>query len=333
MTKRRKWKDSVKDSVKEIAKYQRGERKPLDTGFSHLNENALGGLLPGDIITIGGLSGHGKTFFLQRIENNLISLNPDADIALLRLNFEMSVQKLVLRRLKLESGLKMTQILLEQPDEARKALFKSIVDKERLDYIDHIEEALTAEEFLEECTAFLEENVEKTNCIITIDHIALIKASSTEKKTAVDRVMEHCINLKKLYHNVTFIILTQLNREIEGRTNRAELQPKMGDIYQSSTMAFASDLIIVVHNPYKLGHKEYMVVNRDDHDYMEEFFVPSNGKKESAYVSFATKTTIFYHYIKVRTPDGEDYREVFGEFFGKKRAIQTTNTKESIDEF
>src|SRR5690606_28123549 len=130
-----------------------------------------------------------------------------------------------------------------------------------------VESPLTSEEFLVEVEDFLKANIAKTNCLITLDHIGL-SAGKDNKKTT-DEIMHHCVMLKKKYTNPTFIILTHLNREIEGRTHPMDLAPRQGDLYQSSTMAQAADGIVVVHNPYKIiGHKPYLNLSVADNPHL-----------------------------------------------------------------
>ena len=318
MSKIKKWNSSVNDAVKEIADYQNGKKKPFNTGVDHLNENLLGGIYLGDIILIAGLPASGKTHLLKTIEDNLFALNPDSNIVLLRFNWEMSVRKLIARRLKNETGLKMTEILLKPP--TNKPLFKSIIDKERNGNIFHEEEPLTPEEFIEEVSDFCKEHADKDGIIITIDHIALAKVKSGEKKSTIDRIVEACLYLKQIYKNVTFIIISQLNRDIRDRTNITELAPKPSDLYASSTMEFGADLIICPHIPKNLGHEKYLSVSKYKYKYLEQYFIQdgSESKREKKYANFETANTIFYHYLKVREPDEQDYRDIFAEHLVKK---------------
>jgi replicative DNA helicase len=317
-SKRKKWKDAVNEAAKKLNQYQLGNLKPLDTGFEHLNENGLGGLYNQDIIVIAGLPGSGKTWFLQRIEKNLQELNPDSKIAFLRMAWEMSTFRLVTRLLKQKTNKLMTDILLKTPSDKDRQIFKGILDQEREQEADHIEEALTPEEFFQEAEEFLKENISKDSCIISIDHIALARAKKGDVKQAVDEIVGHCILLKQRYPNVIFIILSQLNREIEGRTAEKDAAPRMSDLYQSSTFGHGADMIIVVDNPFRRKLHNYMVVAKDAYDYMFDFFVEKDKSLDSKkkWASFETFNTIFYHYLKVRTPDGNTYRDVFAERIG-----------------
>lgn len=318
----KKWRDSVKEAVKEISLYQMGEKKPLITCFDHFNENALGGVMPGDVITIAGLSGHGKTYFLQEVEESILNLNECENVAFLRFNLEMSVQKLFMRSVKQTTKRKMSDILLKQPEGEFREQYKEIYEKHRSRRdLFHIEDPTSPEDFYENCKYFLDtEGMGKDKfCLITLDHIALIEGK--DNKEAIDETIRYINKLKMEYKNVTFIILTQLNRNIENRTNPAELAPRASDIYQSSTMMFVSDIVIVVHNPYLLGHKKYLVLSRDDHDYLEEFFTTEGDSK---WVNLETQGMLYYHYVKLRTPDSEETKTIFGKRIIPKRLNNST---------
>ena len=61
-------KQKTDEAVKSIAQFQSGAIKPISTGFSWLDGHLLGGFLPSTIMTIGGLSNHGKTYLMQKLE-------------------------------------------------------------------------------------------------------------------------------------------------------------------------------------------------------------------------------------------------------------------------
>ena len=58
-------KEKTDEAVRSIAKFQTGEIAPISTGFEWLDKHLLGGFLPSTIMTIGGLSNHGKTNLLR----------------------------------------------------------------------------------------------------------------------------------------------------------------------------------------------------------------------------------------------------------------------------
>jgi replicative DNA helicase len=307
MSKIKQWTDSVNLAVKEIGRFQSGESRPLSCGIPHVDINLVGGLRGKTIFTLAGYTGMGKTYLSQRIINGTIENNPNSKIAVLKMNFEMSVSELILRRLQMETHLSIEEILLSPPSDA--ALFKSIIDKERGSSTVHIEQALTPEEFEKECRIFLDSNTDKDLAIIELDHCSLVQGE--DKKRAVDKMVEICIKLKQEYDNSFFLLLAQLNRSLEGRTLITELAPRLSDVYASSTMGFASTVILIVHQPSRMGIQKYLTLNVEKYHYLSDFFIEGNSDR---WASLDTYKTIFYHYVKNRV--SSEIPDIFAERYG-----------------
>ena len=333
-------KDKIDSAVKKIIRYQKGLDKPILTDLDHFNENCMGGIFAGMIITIAAISGGGKSYFLQRLEESIFNkdLNPDCDdYALLRCNYEMSVFKLLVRRLRRSLKKSMKEVLFQEILDEDQSKFKEITDKERNPNIYYLEEPTEPSVWYDTVKEFLQGHTDKKMVVITIDHIALIRDSGNKKK-AMDDFIEYINTLKKEFSNVSFIILSQLNREIEGRTDVRFLAPQRSDLYNSDTIYQISDVVLVIHNPYKLGRDKYMVVAglSEDEDgnvknskyaYLEEYMLsPENNT-----TNFDTKGVIFYHYLKMREmEDVENVQDIHIERLTvntKKRETPKSNFK------
>ena len=316
--------DLVNVAVKQIIRYQTREDAPIRTRFDHFNINSLGGIFKGNIITIGAISGSGKSYVLQQIEEDMFdkSLNPDCDdYVLLRCNWEMTVFKLLLRKLKRNLKKSVTDILFNSPQGEDLSKFKSVCDSERSNQIFYLEDPCNPNTWYSAVKAFLNENKHKKHVVVTIDHIALVRDVMGGKKAAMDNLIENINMLKKEFVNVSFIILSQLNRDIESRTDIQNLAPKRSDLYNSDTIFHISDIVLVLHNPFKLGHTLYMNIpglavdsegNTLDnryaylHEYME--------KVDNKWTHFMTAGNVFWHYLKVRELE-EGYLDIAVEPF------------------
>jgi replicative DNA helicase len=87
--------EAVDEEVSYLTKLKKGLIKPILTSFNFINETALGGLHPSDIITIGGGTGTGKTALLNIFARSIHSLN--ANVAMLCFNYELASRKMVSR--------------------------------------------------------------------------------------------------------------------------------------------------------------------------------------------------------------------------------------------
>lgn len=307
---------SIKSSIEVVRKafakikgFQSGNERPIVTRYSHLNESLLGGLYPKSVLTIAAISGGGKTTKLQELEEDFFNkdLNPDCDeYVLLRCNWEMGVFKLILRKLKNTLKKKLTEILFNEVKPEDKDTYNNAYKHEASDKVFYMEEPVNPDEWFEACDAFLKEHQDKKKVLITIDHIALVKDAFGNKKKSMDTLVEHMNVLTNRYDNVSFIILSQLNRDIENRKEIPNLAPQRSDLYNTDTLFHISDAVVVLHNPHKLGHIKYMLIPSKKYLYLKKYLT----KPDSARSNFITADDkenpfIFWHYLKIRDIDGD----------------------------
>lgn len=291
-----KSKELVEDAIKELHNYQTGVYKPIRTRYDHLNYNLMGGLYPKEVIVIAGLSGSGKTYLAQLIEEDIFNtaLNPNAsNHRLVRCNWEMSVDSLLLRRLARETRLDIDEIRSRPFEGQCKDIASSIRKQESGANVYYMPEVATAQEFLEAMEEFLSRQEDGVHTVVSIDHVGLTKNTST-KKASIDDLVAAANILKKKYR-VTIIIISQLNRSIEERSdNRTGHHPRSSDIYESSNMFQLSDATIIVHRPELIHIAEnYMKFNPQSYKWLDKYKMQDG-------TGFQTKGLIFYHYIKLR---------------------------------
>lgn len=295
-------KDEIDSALREIARFQKGIIRPIKTRRDHLNDNLLGGLYPNSVISIGGLSGSGKSWNAQEIEEDIFNpfLNPHHDkLRLVRCNFEMIPRDILIRRIIKGTGLDIDELLDHEQNDYINSKIKEIANKERDARIFYYPETATPEVLskdLEDLLKTFKAQDPTIHTVISIDHIALVKAAG-DKKQAVDKFLGYLNILKKNYL-VTFLILSQLNREIKKRSqNPMEHAPRTDDFYQSDEIYQLSDYQIAIHRPEMLGIDQYMAFKDGTglkrYPWLEGFM---SGDKRS----FKTEGLIFWHYLKFR---------------------------------
>lgn len=293
-------KEVIGDALQEIKKYQEGVLRPAKSSFSHFNENTLGGIYPGMIIVIAGVSEMGKTHFIEQLENDFLNptLNPDSnEYILLRCNWEMMVKDLLAKRIKTELKIKFNDILFSTANNEK---INAVARKEKRENIFYHEEATTPDKWYSEIDLFLAEHSKKKHILITLDHLALVMHDDQLKK-AIDKLLTYANILKKKHRNVSFILVSQLNRDIEYRTDVRFLNPVRSDLYASDAIFHIADIIIVKHMPYSLGQEKYMLVRTEDFLHLREYMYTPNN----TYSSFRTKNLVFYHYLKIRKKESD----------------------------
>jgi replicative DNA helicase len=316
-------------SFRDLNKYQKGRSKPIKTGREWLDD-IFGGLLPGDITTIAGASGGGKSFEVQRIKNFVMDIENNeaaADFVWLDYAWEMRFMSNILRDLNKTLGKTKKDILTIEFTEEEKALVKAY-SKNLSDGRYFInEDTITPKQFEKECSEFLELQKDKKAVFISIDHIALGKDETGEKKNTVDSIIEIINRLKKTYPNSYWIVLSQMNRNILGRIKDKDIMamPNRSDIFQSDSMFFISDYLYICHNPYRLGIKQFSRVNEEAYEYLSQHFCEEkNGK-----VSFDTLGKMFYIVLKSRESE-VIFRDIFIEDLGVKNKEKYRDRPEEV---
>jgi replicative DNA helicase len=252
--------------VKYIDNRRKGIVKSLKTRWDKLNNVLGGGFEQNSIITIAGISGSGKSSFVNSLETDLIDLNPESNLIILGFSFEMLSSRQVGRKLsyklkKTTQELYTTNVPLSDKD------FKQVEEEAKIirNYpIFHVDNPGTVDEVKNTILKFIEMYAKDKWLIITFDHALLTKQANNEKeRETLVNLQRMFIEIKKL-GKITIIQLSQLNREIEDKdriTNPALHFPQRRDLAGSDALFQASDLILVLHRPELLGIKVYGINN------------------------------------------------------------------------
>lgn len=304
----KKAKEIVKTAFEKLKRFQSGEDKPFVTSDEKLNDALLGGLFPKSVLVIAAISGGGKTTKLQQLEEDFFNpvLNPNADKhVLLRCNWEMSVFKLTLRKLKMVLKRKLTDILYNPVAEEDKDTYNNIFLQEASDRVFYMEEPTDPDTWFKDCDEFLQKHKKAKMVLITVDHIALVKDTFGGKKRSMDTLIEFMNILTNRYDNVAFIALSQLNREIENRKDVHTLAPQRSDLYNTDTLFHIADVVLVLHNPHKLGHSRYMLVPSKQYvKHLKKYMLkPENDRTNFATADEKGNPYFFAHLLKTRDID------------------------------
>lgn len=278
----------IKEPTWEIVNYiderRRGSTKSLETRWKKFNNQCMGGIEPNTIYTVAGVSGSGKSSFVNSLETDLFDLNPEEDFVVLSFNFEMMASKQVGRKLsyKLE---KTTQELYSGYTDFKlnDAIYWNVLKeaKKIQNYpVYYVDTPGSVQQIRETILQFSKETFVKDKwLIIILDHTLLTrnKTGANERET-LSQLQYMFMEIKK-YNRNTIIQLSQMNREIEAneRISIPTLQfPIRRDIFGGDSVFQASDYLLVLHRPEILGITKYGPKNWD------------------------TKDLIYMHFLKVR---------------------------------
>ena len=281
----------ISKATEEIITYindrRKGISKSLRTRWSKFNRQCMGGIEPNTIYVIGGISGSGKSSFVNSLETDLFDYNPHQDFVILSFSFEMLSSRQV--------GRKLSYRLSKTTSELYSASNKDDDYKVSDDEFDRVSKA--AEEIKKYPIYYVEfpgtvDEIKSTIIkfatlpeikgkwiVIILDHTLLTRTNGSEnERITLVNLQKMFMEIKKYGRN-TIIEITQLNRELEDKdrlTNPNLHFPMRRDIQSSDAIFQSADYVIVLHRPEVLGLIVYGINN------------------------LPVKNMIYMHFLKVR---------------------------------
>lgn len=253
---------ATSEAVEYIRKRKNHEIQSLATRWKKFNKSCMGGIEPNTIYTIVGISGSGKSSFVNTLETDLIDLNSNQDVIVLNFSFEMLSSRQVGR--KISSKLRQTTAELYS---ANNELTDDLLDRveqtsqQIKSYpIYYVDTPGTVEDIASTINYFYETKAKDKKFVIILDHTLLVEGQNRESALQViSELQKLFIKVKKL-PNTTIIQLSQMNRNIEipERINNPSMHyPMRSDISSADTIFHASDYVICIHRPELLNIQQY----------------------------------------------------------------------------
>ncbi len=296
----------VREAYLQIRKYQSGELMPARTGFDYIDKAMLGGFYPQQSLAIGARPGVGKSWLAQRIMDNVMNpvINPQAmDYAWLRCEFEMNPIDLMLRSLSEKMDKPIEDILLYEQTAEEEKRMKEILRAENSKRITYVPRPASVEDLRKLLfESYMPVMRDKKLVIVSIDHTALL-AGQEDTMTKVNSLMAMLALAKRTFPNIFFLIISQLNRDIEGRRDPKDHAPKQSDFYYSDALGQFCTLMVALNNPRRLGYASYM-------NFPEIWYKDLARFKTDTKRSFRTEGLLFHHIVKVRQKSLEEIQSI-----------------------
>jgi replicative DNA helicase len=271
-----RWK-SQKEGFQESLNYMRGRQngtiKSFTTPWPKFNDAGTGGIEWSTTTIIAARPAGGKTLVLNQIVREAFPLNPGEDFNILKFELEMLARTSAIREYSGIIGRSYKYLCSADgtlTDEDLEKCFQYA--QQAVKYpIDIVEEAVTVEEFIDIVRAYMEAHVlrdaegklildkqgrkQYKKTLISFDHSVLLKKGQWDK-SKTDTLYEFgaAVTMLKKQYPIAFIILSQLNREVE---NPDRCEPgKYGnyintsDVFGSDALLQHADVLVALDRPY-----------------------------------------------------------------------------------
>ena len=208
---------------------ERTKREPFLTGFKDLDIfcKYLGG---GDILTIGGRPGMGKTNFAVSLVNNILEQGKSVMYFSLEMNAERFINRLVAERLNVSLFDLRERVRTE---EIEKAL--SFYDDKKIYICDRTSYT----------PAEMEDAIKEVKPdIVFIDYIQLLQMPKAPNLTEATNLAIREIKRIAAENNIMVVMLSQLSRAVESRCDK---RPLLSDLRNGNLIEELSDIILMLY--------------------------------------------------------------------------------------
>lgn len=217
--------------------HKESEAKKISLSYVKTNtkvDKVLRGLEPNILYTVTGISGSGKSSYVNWIETEA-----SREMSVLTFSMEMSAEAQWARKVQYFNSL---------TESAHKE------EISRLDTADvwYIEDMCSVKQINDISEAFIHERKDR-KILIIIDHLLLL--NEKEERTGIVELQKVLMKLKKL-EKVSIVQIAQMNRNIEtiDRIKNPQFHfPQRSDISTADAIFQASDIVMVIHRPEIIG--------------------------------------------------------------------------------
>ena len=229
---------SVGDVVQDVFfALEEGVDPGLATGFYDLDA-VTGGLHPGNLITIAGATGMGKSHAVIGLSAAVATRH---NLPVVIFTMEMTKEEVTMRLLAHFSGIDSSALARRTIADDQWAMLAHATAKLATLPI-YIFEASNPS--ITEMRSHLRRiKAEHGLGLVVLDYLQLLGDGSDNRVRELDRISKGCKNIAKDFH-VPFVALAQINRAV---TSRAEKRPELSDLRESGAIEQDSNQVIFLY--------------------------------------------------------------------------------------
>lgn len=262
----------------------------IRTGYTVL-DSITNGLQKGSLIIIGARPSVGKTSFALNIVLNA-ALKGKAKVAVFSL--EMGKVELVNRAICSVAKVSLSHALHgEMSPEEWSRLWDANAKLQNADIYLDASSSITATEIMRKCMRLKRE---RGLDLVMIDYLGLMGAPTTgsRSESRQEQVAANSRMMKMMAKDleVPVILLSQLNRAVEGRSDKSDSEPMLSDLRESGAIEQDADMVLFIHKPKTETQSEQ---NAHSRDYEAKIIVAKNRSGPTPYfkLQFIGELTTF----------------------------------------
>lgn len=257
----------VEEARVEIVESFKGGILPVSTRFPRLNRHIQGGLRPKFNYYICGASGHGKSYFLNLIHEDILLAEQlqGRKKYVLHFAFDTAATEEIVRSVGRLARIPYDRLMSTQRGELMDELeyenIMMMLDQMKSRNIFMVDEPGTAGQVLQTVAKF-RERYPDGDLYVSLDHTLLLQPSPGDKDEidTMSKFAKVAIEIRK--NGATGIWLGQLNDKIESERRRDPGAPTLHyptktDIHGSKQIYHAMDVVMVPHQPELLNLEYY----------------------------------------------------------------------------
>ncbi|HYX15642.1 MAG TPA: replicative DNA helicase [Nostoc sp.] len=222
----------------EIERISQGEQEPgIATGFYDLDALTGGGFHPGELIIGGGRPGMGKSSLAHQLA---FSIAREYNAPTMIFSLEMSGEEINKRFLSSESGIEMIYLKSGKLlDSQWEALGQAVADIHEVPLIIDDSTSSTPLQIRSKLRKTIAQHGQVK--LVVIDYLQLMVDSSSNRLTQMIGQVTRELKLLARECNVPIMLLSQLNRGVEDRTNK---RPMLSDLRDSGRIEEDADIVL-----------------------------------------------------------------------------------------